>query len=133
MKKLVAVLLVSECAFRSDVWFCFRSGQQSSSLAFFGQILPPLPHRRMDSLASLFMSMPNISISANYPDPHLTGRTWMDQTSAIVLRNSNSICEFPFPPSVFYAFLPQNVFIIHKIVIHAPLFCRHCKAKGPIV
>lgn len=41
--------------------------------------------------------------------------------------------NFLFPPSVFYAFLLQNVFIIHKIVIHTPLFCRHCKAKGPIV
>lgn len=31
--------------------------------------------------------------------------------------------------SVFYALLLQNVFIIYKIVIHTPLFCRHCKAN----
>lgn len=51
-----------------EVGLLCGGGQQKSPLALFLQLRPRLSHRRMNCLASLFMSVPNILISANHPD-----------------------------------------------------------------
>lgn len=65
LSRLIVVLLGAESGGRSNLVL----PQEWAAEIFTILLLPRLPRRQMNRLASLFMSMPNILISVNYPDP----------------------------------------------------------------
>lgn len=109
--------------------FCFMSGQQIpfSPWVLFGKILPQLPHKQMNSLASVFLRVPNIGTSLNCPDPPPPNiPQW--ENGWIWHASMHWRTQIPF---LMCTPLPNHSCLDYP-AFHTSLFCSHCKSKRPV-
>lgn len=105
--------------------FCFRSGQQEpfSPWVLFGKILPQLPHKQMNSLASVLFFFLTCAkhwhfteLSWSSASKHPTVGKWMNLTCLHALKNTNPIFDVHF-------FFLSPIFLVIQIILHSTHLC----------